>query len=109
MLATTPLVVLLTRPFNYGVISQCRTQRNLLEPNNIGIQLSGNLLQSIPSLAFIINHSQNQDSEYGNARLSKNIVIVFLDQVVEMVYQEHDIDYEFKDEDLSGIAKFLNL
>ena len=32
-----------------------------------------------------------------------------LDQVVERVYQEHDIDYEFTDEDLSSIAKFLNL
>ena len=32
-----------------------------------------------------------------------------LDQVVERVYQEHDIDYEFTDEDLSGITKFLNL
>ena len=60
-------------------------------------------------MAFIIDHSQNQDSEYGNARLSDNIVLVLLDQVVERVYQEHEIDYEFKDEDLSGIAKFLNL
>ena len=34
---------------------------------------------------------------------------MLLDQVVERVYQEHDIDYEFTDEDLSGIAKFLNL
>ena len=45
----------------------------------------------------------------GNARLSENIVRVLLDQVVERVYQEHDIDYEFTDEDLSGITKFLNL
>ena len=34
---------------------------------------------------------------------------MLLDQVVERVYQEHDIDYEFTDEDLSGITKFLNL
>ena len=34
---------------------------------------------------------------------------MLLDQVVERVYQEHDIDYEFTDEDISGIAKFLNL
>ena len=34
---------------------------------------------------------------------------MLLDQVVERVYQEHDIDYKFTDEDLSGIAKFLNL
>ena len=32
-----------------------------------------------------------------------------LDQVVERVYQERGIDYEFTDEDLSNIAKFLNL
>ena len=61
------------------------------------------------SWAFIIDYSQNQDSEYDNARLSENIVRVLLDQVVERVYQEHDIDYEFTDEDLSGITKFLNL
>tara|TARA_B100000212_G_C27185378_1_gene452194 strand:+ start:486 stop:632 length:147 start_codon:yes stop_codon:yes gene_type:complete len=34
---------------------------------------------------------------------------VLLDQVVERGYQENDIDYEFTDEDLSGIAKLLNL
>ena len=37
------------------------------------------------SWAFIIDYSQNQDSEYGNARLSENIVRVLLDQVVERV------------------------
>ena len=34
---------------------------------------------------------------------------MLVDQVVERVCQDHDIDYEFTDEDLSGIAKFLNL
>ena len=34
---------------------------------------------------------------------------MLLDQVVERLNQEHDIDYEFTDEDLSGITKFLNL
>ena len=61
------------------------------------------------SWAFIIDYSQNQGSEYGNLRLSENIVRELLDQIVERIYQEHDIDYEFTDEDLSDTTKFLNL